>query len=117
MILSLTPNYAPCYVPSCLSDSFPMILTELYDETLASKPIEELLDHCESIFKQITVSAEQSRNVELETKAQSRSKAWFNFRLGRITASRMKAVCSTSVLKPSKSLIKGICYPHTHTNI
>ena len=47
VILPLTPNYAPCYVPSCLRDSFPMILTELYDETLASKPVEELLDHWE----------------------------------------------------------------------
>ena len=35
-------------------------------------------------------------------------------RAGRVTASKFKAACSTNPDKPSKSLIKMICYPGAH---
>jgi hypothetical protein len=41
----------------------------------------------------------------------AKSKMWFRFRAGRITASKMKEVCRTHLVKPSESLIKSVCYP------
>ena len=35
-------------------------------------------------------------------------------RAGRVSASKFKAACSTNPDKPSKSLIKMICYPGAH---
>ena len=38
----------------------------------------------------------------------------FQQRAGRITASQLKSACHTSPSKPSKSLIKTVCYPEEH---
>ena len=38
---------------------------------------------------------EMAKSVESETRLQSKSKLWFKYRAGRVTASRMKAVCRT----------------------
>ena len=38
-------------------------------------------------------------------------KKWYQFRAGRITASKIHAVCHTEPSVPFKSLIKQICYP------
>ncbi len=54
-----------------------------------------------------------AHSVEKETTLQSNSKLWFMYRAGRVTASRMKAVCRTDHSKPSQSLIKTICYPQS----
>ena len=48
------------------------------------------------------------KSIEAATKAQSGSKLWFRYRVGRVAASRMHVVCYTN---KSKSLIKSICYP------
>lgn len=68
-----------------------------------------MLNVCESV--DIQISSEMAQSVEKETRMQSHSKLWYAYRAGRVTASRMKAVCHTSVAKPSQSLIKSICYP------
>ena len=49
--------------------------------------------------------------VEKETRKQSKTALWFKYRAGRVTASRMKAVCHTDVTNPAQSLVKSICYP------
>lgn len=56
----------------------------------------------------MTVTAEEALNCEKVTRQQAN---WFNFRVGRVTASRAKRVCRSSPENPSKSLIKEICYP------
>lgn len=70
---------------------------------------EELLQHCSTITVEIT--QRQADRIEQQTREQSKSKAWFTFRAGSVTASRIKAVCTTLTDKPSPSLIKNICYP------
>ena len=42
--------------------------------------------------------------IEKETRLQSNSKFWFKYRAGRVTASRMKAVCHTDPANPSQKL-------------
>ena len=49
--------------------------------------------------------------VEKTTRGQAKNKLWFQFRAGRITASRMYGACHTSLTKPSLTLIRNICYP------
>lgn len=58
-----------------------------------------------------TLSSNYIENVELNTRGQSKNSSWFNYRAGRITASKFKDVCRTSTDKPSLSLMKSICYP------
>jgi len=50
-------------------------------------------------------------NVESATSEPASSKLWHQFRIGRITASKMKAVCATSCENPSLNLLRSICYP------
>ena len=45
------------------------------------------------------------------TRDQSQSILWYKYRAGRVTTSRMKAVCHTKPAYPAQSLIKCICYP------
>jgi hypothetical protein len=72
----------------------------------------ELLSKCNDIS--ISVTEEEVGNVEIATRQQSQSKLWYKFRSGRITASKMKSVCSTDSSNPSQSLIMSICYPSSH---
>ena len=48
------------------------------------------------------------------TRGQSKSKHWFHYRAGRITASRFKQVIQTDPHQPSLSLLNSICYPDIH---
>ena len=52
-----------------------------------------------------------SECVETATTDQSKSKLWYKFRAGHITATRMKVVLHSDTAKPSQSLIKGIWCP------
>ncbi|KAH7973736.1 hypothetical protein HPB49_004595 [Dermacentor silvarum] len=49
--------------------------------------------------------------IEKQTKAQSASEKWHQFRTGRITASNAGALFATSLTEPSRSLLKRLCYP------
>ena len=64
---------------------------------------------CELI--EVPTSEGEARAVQEETVSQFQSKLWFRYQAGRITASRMKAVCRTDYTLPSQSLIRSICYP------
>ena len=59
----------------------------------------------------VDVSVEQAKEVELATQTQSKSKLWYRFRAGRITASKAKSACNTDLSKTSQSLVKAIGYP------
>ena len=69
----------------------------------------ELLKECELVSLGIT--GKMAENVEVATQDQNKSKLWYKYRAGRITASRIKAVYHTKPANRSQSLIKGICYP------
>ena len=47
------------------------------------------------------------------TREQAKCKLWYQFRAGRVTASKFKAASRTKISQPSKSLIKQICYPES----
>ena len=59
----------------------------------------------------VDVSVEQAKQVEFATRTQSKSKLWYRFRAGRITASKAKSACNTDPSKQLQSLVKAIVYP------
>lgn len=92
-----------------LPTDLPTSLSCLFRDIYLDYSYDNLLDIGNKI--NISVSEEKILKVEKATRHQSMNVTWFNQRSGRITASKFKAVCRTSVKKPSLSLIKGICYP------
>ena len=110
-ILSVIEPFSENFVPKLSSDDFPQILTALRDEHTFSMNYSDLIIHCQQVARGISVTQSQAQAVEKSTREQAHSKAWFRFRAGRITASKMKAVCCTNPAQPSQSLIKSICYP------
>ena len=96
-------------MPKSSCSDFPQPLKSLKQSSYVDLDYHELLKTCESASVEIT--EEMAKVVEKATRSQSQSKLWFKYRAGRITASRMKAVCHTDAANPAQSLIKTICYP------
>ncbi len=108
-ILSITPPYADSYKPMSDLPEFPAPLTELYKAKYFQYNYISLLEACSETT--IHISNEMAVAIEKATKEQSGSNLWFKYRAGRVTVSKMKAVCHTNCAYPAQSLIKGICYP------
>ena len=108
-VLSVVPVFSENHVPKSSLVTFPKPLNTLYQSDFLQLSYDELLEHCESVLVDIT--QEMANVVEQETRAQNQSKFWFKQRAGRVTASKMKAVCHTNQAHLSRSLIKTICYP------
>lgn len=60
------------------------------------------------VFEEIKITEEESQYLAKCTRLQSQSTTWFSHRKGRITASRFRAACKTSVVKPAESLVRQI---------
>ncbi len=108
-ILSLVEPYVREYIPKTASNIFPQPLTSLDNPAMYGKDYGSIREVCQNV--NVTVTNEQSKAVESNTRQQSLTKQWYAQRIGRITASRMKAVCHTDPGMPSQSLIKQIVYP------
>ncbi|KAJ8017633.1 hypothetical protein HOLleu_44819 [Holothuria leucospilota] len=105
----ITSPYNEDYVPLSLQKGFPKPLTELRSDRFLQMSHEELIGECKKI--EVTITQGEADVIEQHTKSQADCKLWFRYRSGRVTASRMKAVCHTKISKPSASLVKAICYP------
>ena len=60
---------------------------------------------------EVIVTAEQCIAAEWSTREWADSSVWFQMRAGRISASKLKAICRTDTAMPSISLILSICHP------
>ncbi|XP_065189567.1 sushi, von Willebrand factor type A, EGF and pentraxin domain-containing protein 1-like [Sycon ciliatum] len=101
------------YVPS-KPEGYPPILDLLYEPDMLDASFGDLLVRCEAVFPAVCVSEEEARAVEQATLNQADSKAWFEFRAGRITASKLKSAVCTDISQPSTSLVRSVCYPEAH---
>ena len=90
-ILSILSEYSDPYVPKRMLSPFPQPLPQLHKPEYIELGYPDLLELCES--QDVTLTDEMALSVEKETRLQSDSKLWFTYRAGRVTASRMKAVC------------------------
>lgn len=112
VVLSLVPSLNKEFVPKTF-DHLPKPLTSLYKDEYTKLNFVDLLTQCHELSF-ISLTEEECQAIERDTREQSKSGAWFKQRAGRITASRLRAVCRTNPASPAKSLIKVICYPEAH---
>lgn len=114
VLLSLVPDFCKDYIPTCEQGILPLPLTDIFKEEMLEAGYMDLLQVCEDVFDNLSISSEQARKLEESTRKQSQSKLWFKYRAGRVTASQFKAAVHTDITQPSQSLIKQICYPESH---
>lgn len=113
---AINPQAAILNVVKAFCDSnainidYPFELASLFDEALLSEPLGYIQKKALEI--NIAVSPFQASNILKDTIKQASSILWHKHRVGRITASKFQAVCSTSLEKLTLSLVKAICYPN-----
>lgn len=107
------PRYSDLYV-SATAQCNAAHLRDLYSPSASHMDKSSLMEKCSSIKLRITEAAISS--IEERTRRQSSTPRWFQYRAGRITASTLRAACTTDVANPSASLIKKICYPDNKLN-
>ena len=100
-------SYANPVEPLVLPSSLHAIRVKSMDDC----DLSVLRQHCEGLKGIAAVSEAQAAAVEKHTRGQHLSNAWFSQRLGRITASNMHDVMSTSLSSPALSTVKAICTP------
>ena len=108
LILSIIKPYSDIFVQS--SDHLPKLLHGLFKPEYLDKNYTELLTLAEN-YLQEKVTPAMVDHLDHVTHGQSKSKHWFHYRAGRVTASRFKQVIHTDPHQPSLSLLNSICYP------
>ena len=109
-VLSIVPHHCEKFKPT-VPEGFPPTLRMLFEPEMLSANFGDLLNRCDFLFSAVGVSPEEAKAVEIATRQQAHSKAWFDYRAGRITASKFKAAVRTDISQPSSSLVRAICYP------
>ena len=84
-------------------------MRDLYQPQNEELTYSELLEVCKQVM--ISVDNEDVTKIEMFTRDQNKSSAWYTQRAGRITASIMKSVCVSDPGNPAQSIIKRVCYP------
>ena len=98
-------GYSSCYVPTSLTLDMPTPLSDLFKVDCLNRSYYEIAQRT-----QASVTTAQALAVEEKIRSQSHSCLWHRMRNGRVTASRLKAVCHTDPASPSISLIMSICH-------
>ena len=110
VVLSVLPTYCDSFIPSSLDSDLPFVLDNLFKSSFLKCSFYELLAEAKQTVLP-HVSEDQCKTAERMTRDQSNCRLWFRLRAGRITASKLKGVCSTDPAFPSLSLIMAICHP------
>ncbi|XP_039455478.1 uncharacterized protein LOC120433404 [Oreochromis aureus] len=89
----------------------PKSLLRIFDPQLKGCQLSVLLQHCERLKHCVVVSKAEAEALEEKTREQHKCDLWHTARAGRITASNIHAVVSTSTASPALSTVKKVCYP------
>ena len=111
-ILSIVPPFSKEFKPNRLENKNLSLVASFYEPENLDMNYKELLDKAKDIS--IKVKQCELEYAEKVTKKQAACPDWFSFRAGRITASKLYAVCKASTANPAKSLIRAICYPQSY---
>lgn len=103
---SFAKNYAPKF-------NLPRPLGDLFNPSLIGKPVEFLIEEGARMMDRLKLTKEQITEVENATRGQALSTDWHEQRQGRITASVIKSVMTTTLDNPSNTVVNQICHPHT----
>lgn len=114
-LLTVLPDYNKNFIPLQLKIVLPSPLSKIFSSQSRGKPLSVLLKVSEDLFSKYSVSNQQAEAIEILTRAQSKSELWNAFRIGRITASVVKSVITTSIANPTKSVLLKICYPNINS--
>lgn len=109
-LLSIIPKYCDEYD---YSTKLPLAFSDLFQMDMLNVSYTELVAKCEEEFNSLKITGDQAKAVEILTRDQAKCKIWYEYRAGRITASKFKAAARTDITKPSVSLIKQISYPES----
>ena len=74
----------------------------------------DLLQLRELVFNRLSISLEQTLELEEATRGQRQSKLWFQHRAGHVTALWLEAAVNSDHSQPRQSIIKQICDPESH---
>lgn len=86
----------------------PRTITSFYHPRYCQLSSQSMQQESASVFKELKITKEEADYLIQCTRLQSQSQTWFEHRKGRLTASRFRAICHTSIGRPSESLIKQI---------
>ena len=86
-------------------------MSECFDKELSDVDFTTLETLANEKLNLYSVTEEQQKEVEQQTRMQSNSRIWFRMRTGRVTASKFKSACHNNPEKPSSNLIMSICHP------
>lgn len=109
--LSGMEEYYHHYIDPVKPHVLPKSLQHLRDPGKDGCDLPVLFQHCNTLTHLVAVTETQAAAIEAQTRLQHRSSVWYTSRAGRITASNMHAVMSTSVEKPATSTVSIVCYP------
>ena len=88
------------------SDVVPDSLRVLRDVACSSTSMGELQQYYASIS--MATSGAESKLIDRAARQRNRSSTWYTARAGRVTASRLQAICHTCPVNPV-SLVKHVC--------
>uniref|UniRef100_A0A9J7YVT9 PHD-type domain-containing protein n=1 Tax=Cyprinus carpio carpio TaxID=630221 RepID=A0A9J7YVT9_CYPCA len=103
--LSGMEEYYHHYIDPVKPHVLPKSLQHLRDPGKDGCDLPVLFQHCNTLTHLVAVTETQAAAIEAQTRLQHRSSVWYTSRAGRITASNMHAVMSTSVEKPATSTV------------
>ena len=109
IILSVIEPHSSMFTES--NDHLPIALQNIFNPAHLEKDYDQLVMLAKNFSSTHSVTQEMVEHLAKITCDQSKSKSWFRFRAGRITASRFKQTVCTNPDQPSLSLLKNICYP------
>ena len=104
----LFPHMLRIMLPKALCPIFQSLCSFPISQAFISLIVLSLLSASVEAHDQLNLTTKMVDAVEKETQDQSRSKLWYRYRAGRVTALKMKAVCRMNSDQPSQSLIKSI---------
>ena len=110
-LCSVMEEFCHLYVDPIQPCVLPKSLLRLRDPQMDGCDLSVLLQHCEGLTHLVAVTATEAAALEKTTRQQHKSDIWHSTRAGRITASIIHAVVSTSITRPAKSTVQKVCYP------
>ncbi len=97
-------NETSCDIPP---PSLPPTVISLFKPRYRDLQADQLHTECVRVFnEELSVTPAESHFLFKSTHLQSQSSLWFLHRKGRLTASSFGAICKTSLVNPSKTIVK-----------
>lgn len=110
--LSGMMDYYHLHIDPVQPQILPKSLRCLRDPSKDGWELSLLQQHCNGLQHLAQVTDSQASLVEQRTRGQHQSPTWYRLRAGRITASVIHAVSTTSIENPAITTVRRVCYPN-----